>query len=70
MSDTGPDNLVLSLLRHIRGKVDQHSADFIEVKERLGLLQGSVASIFRRLDRVAGDLDDVKRRLEIADAPR
>ena len=69
MSDNGPDNLVLSLLRHIRAKVDQHSADFVEVKERLGLLEGSVASLSRRLDRVAGDVELIKRRLELTDAP-
>ena len=69
MSEGGPDNLVLNLLRHIRARVDEHSADFVEVKERLGLLEGSVASLSRRLDRVAGDVEVIKRRLELSDAP-
>ncbi len=70
MSDTGPDNLILSPLREIRGQVQGLKADMIEVKERLGFVEGGLASVSRRIDRVAGDVDEIKRRLEIAHAPR
>lgn len=69
MSDQGPDNLVLNLLRQIRAKQGEHTADLLEVKERLGLIEGNGASISRRLDRVAGDVELIKRRLELIDAP-
>ncbi len=69
MSDSGPDSLVLNLLRHIRSRVDEHAADMVEVKERLGLLEGSVASLSRRVDRMAGDVERMKRRLDLSDAP-
>jgi hypothetical protein len=39
-----------------------------EVKERLGLLEGQCASISRRLDRQSGDIEQIKRRLNLADA--
>lgn len=69
MSENGPDNPVLNLLRHIRSRVDVHAADMVEVKERLGLLEGGVASLSRRVDRMAGELERVKRRLDLSDAP-
>lgn len=69
MSDTGPESLILHLLRRIDTRVDGLVSDMIEGKERLGLMEGSVASISRRLDRVAGDVDQIKRRLELTDAP-
>ena len=39
------------------------------VLERLGLLAGSYSSLSRRVDRLAGDMERVTRRLDIADAP-
>ena len=54
MSDT-PQNLVLDLLRAIRGDIGDLKADMIEVKERLGLIESQYASISRRVDRMGGD---------------
>jgi predicted nuclease with TOPRIM domain len=68
MSDQS-DNLVLSLLRAIRSDVADIKADTIEIKERLGLLEAGYASLSRRVDRLAGDVEHIKRRLDIADAP-
>ncbi len=69
MSENEPEQLVLSLLGHIRMRVDDLATDMIEVKERLGLLEGGVASLSRRTDRLAGDVDRIKRRLDLSDAP-
>ena len=67
MSD-GPDSLVLNLLRHIRGRVDDNADNMIEIKERLGLLEGSVASVSRRVDRLDMRVERIERRLELTDA--
>ncbi len=41
----------------------------IEVKERLAFLEGGYASLSRRVDRIGGDVERIKARLDIADAP-
>lgn len=69
MRHAGPDNLVLDILRHSRSRVDNLAADVMEIKERLGLLKAGVASLSRRVDRMAGDLERVKRQLDLSDAP-
>ena len=74
MSDT-QDNIVLEHLRLLRagmgqmiGKVDDLKADMIEVKERLGLIESQYASLSRRMDRVGGDVELIKRRLNLVEA--
>jgi hypothetical protein len=37
----------------------------VEVKGRLGLLEQQVASVLGRLDRLAGDVERIKRRLDL-----
>jgi hypothetical protein len=64
-----PDNLVLNLLHAIRGDISQIKVDIIEIKERLGFLEGTYASLSRRVDRLAGDVERIKVRLDIVDAP-
>jgi hypothetical protein len=68
MADTA-DNMVLSLLRAMRGDTSQIKSDVIEIKERLGFLEGSYASLSRRVDRIGGDVERIKTRLDIVDAP-
>jgi predicted nuclease with TOPRIM domain len=58
----GPTNLVLETLRAVRGDLAEMKADVIEVKERLGLIQGHYASVSRRLDRLSGDMEQVRSR--------
>jgi hypothetical protein len=55
-----PDNIILEHLRIIRAgvgdlgrKLDELKTDVIEVKERLGFLEGQYASLSRRIDRMA-----------------
>jgi hypothetical protein len=66
MSDE-PDNLVLRHLRRIDAKLDGLVGDMVEVKERLGLLEGAVASLSRRMDRIGGDVEIIKRRLDLVE---
>ena len=63
------DNRILNLLRAIRGDISQIKGDIIEIKERLGFLEGSYASLSRRVDRLGGDVEGIKARLDIVDAP-
>ena len=63
------DNLVLELLRAIRADIGTLRADVLEIKERLGLLEAGYASLSRRVDRLTGDVELIKRRLDIVDAP-
>ena len=67
MSDA-PQSLVLELPRAIRGDIGELKADVIEVKERLGLIEQQYASLSRRVDRVGGDVELIKRRLELTEA--
>ena len=64
-----PFDLVLELLRAIRGDVGHTRSDVIEIKERLGLLEGGYASLSRRVDRIGGDVERINVRLELSDAP-
>ena len=58
---------MLVLLRGIRDDISAIKGDMAEVKERLGLLEGFYASLSRRLDRVGGDVERIKVRLELVD---
>ena len=67
MSDQ-PDNLVLQMLRAIRGDLSEVKADLVEIKQRVGLLEGQYASLSARVDRIAGDVALIKRRLDLVEA--
>jgi predicted nuclease with TOPRIM domain len=62
------DNLVLDHLRAIRGDLGELKADMREVKERLGILETQYASVSRRVDRIGGDVERIKVRLDLVDA--
>jgi hypothetical protein len=57
-----PRDLVLDLLRAIRGDLADLCANIVEVKQRLGILEAQSANLCRRMDRLCGDRDQVKRR--------
>jgi len=63
-----PENLTLTFLRRLDAKIDDLRGDMREVKERLGLLEQTCASISRRVDRIEDRLDRVERRLDIVPA--
>ena len=61
-------NLVLDLLHAIRGDIASLKTNAAELKERVGLLEAQDASISRGLDRVGGDVEQIKRRLDLVGA--
>ena len=63
-----PENL-LTYLRRIDSKDDGLRTDMVEVKERLGFLEEQYASISRRVDRIAGDVERIKTHLDLVDTP-
>jgi hypothetical protein len=70
-----PANLVLDLLRAMRGDIAEIKTDVHEFRERLGLVENQMAghytlyaSLSTRLDRVIDDVQLIKRRLELVDA--
>ena len=67
MSDQ-PENITLVYLRRIDQKIDALREDMTEVKERLGHLEGQYAGLSRRVDRLSGDVEQIKRRLDIVPA--
>lgn len=62
MSDARAD-LMLDLLRAIRAEQAEIRPDLAEIKERLGIVESQYASLSRRVDRLGGDMEQVKRRL-------
>jgi len=62
------DNLVPELLRAIRGDIGEMKTDIIEIKERLGLIESQYGSLSRRADRLGGDVELIKRRLDLLPA--
>ena len=67
MSDQ-PSDLVLQMLRAIRGGLADVKADLTELKQCTGLLEGQYASLSVRVDRIAGDVALIKRRLDLVEA--
>ncbi len=63
------DNLVLELLRAIRSDIADLKTGQVEIKERLGFLDGQYGSLWRRVDRIDLRLDRIERRLGIVDVP-
>ena len=68
-------NLVLGLLRAIRGDIADMKTDMHEFRERLGLIENQMAghyalyaTLSMRLDRVVDDVRLIKRRLDLVDA--
>jgi septation ring formation regulator EzrA len=62
------DNLVLEMLRAIRSDITELKTTASEIMERLGLLKMQYSSASRRVDRIGGDLERIKARLELQDA--
>ncbi len=65
-----PDlQLLQTMVQRVLDNQADAKADLGEIKERLGLLEGTYASISRRVDRLGGEVEQIKRRLDIVDAP-
>ena len=68
MSDM-PDNLLLERLREIRALLGEVREDTADTRLRVGMLEAGYASISLRLDRLAGDVERIKRRLDPVELP-
>ena len=60
--------LIQTMVQRVLDQVSELGGDMVEVKERLGLLELSNASLSRRVDRMSGDIDLIKRRLDLVPA--
>ena len=67
MSDERAD-LILEHLRAIRSDIVEIKTDLIEIKQRIGFLEGQYANLPSRVDRMAGDIALIKRRLDLVEA--
>jgi chromosome segregation ATPase len=63
------DNLVLERLREIRTTLGEVKEDTADLRLRFGLLEAGYASLSLRVDRLASEVGQIKRRLDLADAP-
>jgi predicted nucleic acid-binding Zn-ribbon protein len=68
MTENGPDQIVLRLLRNIDQKVDSLRDDVREIKTRVGLLEQQYASLSNRIDRIELRLDRIETRLGLIEA--
>ena len=60
-----PENLTLAYLRRLNTNMDSLITDMRGIRERLGILESQYASLSRRVDRLGGDVEQIKRRLNI-----
>ncbi len=67
MTDARAD-LMLELLRAIRAEQAEIRTDLAEIKERLGIQESQYASLSRRVDRLGGDMEQVRKRLGLIEA--
>jgi chromosome segregation ATPase len=67
LSDERAD-LILEHLRAIRSDIAEIKTDVAETKQRIGFLEGQYANLSSRVDRTAGDIALIKRRLDLAEA--
>ena len=61
------NNLVLDHLRAIGGEIAEVKADLVEIKTRLGHMEGLYANLSGRVDRMASDIVQIKRRLDLVE---
>ncbi len=62
------DTFVPELLRLIRDDIADIRAETAVIGQRLGLSESHYGSLSRRVDRMGGDVEQIKRRLEIVEA--
>jgi predicted nuclease with TOPRIM domain len=60
--------LLQTMTQRVLDQLSELRSDMVEVKDRLGLLELSNASLSRRVDRMGGDIDLIKRRLDLLPA--
>lgn len=66
MADT--DGIVLEHLRAIRAELGELRTDTVEIRERVGSLKQQYSTLSSRVDRMAGDIAQIKKRLDLVNA--
>lgn len=64
-----PDNIVLTLLRRMDGKLDRVLEEVSDLKVRMTHVEEGLAGVNRRLDRLETRVDRIEKRLDLADHP-
>jgi hypothetical protein len=59
-------SIAVTFLRRIEAHTDETQADMAELKQRIELLGSGYASLSRRLDRIGGNVEQIKLRLGLA----
>lgn len=67
MSDPTMDSLVLERLREIRTLLGEVKEDTADTRLRVGMLEAGYASVSLPLDRLAADVERIKRRLDLVE---
>lgn len=67
MSDPIMDNLVLDRLREIRSLLGEVKEDTADTRLGVGMLEAGYASVSLRLDRLAADVERIKRRIDLVE---
>ena len=67
MSEPTMDNLVLERPREICTMLGEVREDTADTRLRVGMLEAGCASVSLRLDRLAADVERIKRRLDLVD---
>jgi hypothetical protein len=67
MSDPTLDTLVLERLREIRTMLGEAKEDTADTRLRVGMLEAGYAPVSLRLDRLAADVERIRRRLDLVE---
>jgi archaellum component FlaC len=62
-----PDNVVPVLLRKIDERTERMAEDLQDLKVRVTSVEGGLAGVNRRLDRLEGRVERIERRLELSE---
>jgi predicted nucleic acid-binding Zn-ribbon protein len=62
------ENIVLELLRRVRGSQERSEADLSDLKLRMSAVEIQVSALNSRFDRFDERLTRIERRLDLADA--
>ncbi len=63
-----PENVVLVLLGKIDERTERMADDLQDLKSRVTSVEGGLAGVNRRLDRLDSRVERIERRLELTDA--
>ena len=62
------NDLLLEHLKRLQLGQSDLKADMLEVKQRLGFMEESLASLSRRADRMSERVERIERRLDLAES--